>query len=272
MHPQLAGSEQGDKMEYDPLKNKLASAIKLFPDLRVAMYRLMDVVLLRQRYVKREIKAYLSSHPSPGFYDAGAGFCQYSWFVLTHFPQSIAFATDLKTDYLKDFAAYADSFAKGRFSFQSADLQSYCPFEGYNMAVAIDILEHIEDDVAAINNLYQSLLPGGVLIISTPSDTDEAARFTAEHVRPGYNKAELELKLADAGFSVEKSIYSYGKWGSMAWRLMMKYPLQLFAKKLLPLLLPYYIIVYPFAELLMQLDLHSHNSCGTGILVVARKP
>ncbi len=258
-------------MEYDPLKNKLASAIKLFPDLRVTMYRVMDKALLRQRYVKREIVMHLAAFPNPRFYDAGAGFCQYSWFVLKHYPQSITFATDLKTAYLADFATYAESFAKGRFTYRSADLQTYCPSEQYDMAVAIDILEHIEDDVSAIDNLFHALSPRGVLIISTPSDTDEAARFTAEHVRPGYNKAELEQKLVNAGFTVEKSVYSYGRWGSLAWRLMMKYPLQLMGKKLLPLLLPYYLLIYPLAELFMQLDLNSSNSMGTGIIVVARK-
>ena len=36
----------------------------------------------------------------------------------------------------------------------------------------------------------------GILIISTPSDRNEAAKFTEEHIRPGYNKKELEDKFS----------------------------------------------------------------------------
>jgi SAM-dependent methyltransferase len=259
-------------MEYDPLKNNLAKAIQLFPALMVLMYKAMDMLLLRQRYVKREIQTHFRKGESFRCYDAGAGFCQYSWFLLKHFPEAKVFATDLKSDYLASFSNYASGFASGRFSYKIADLQSFVPSHQYNLAIAIDILEHIEDDRAALKNFYQALAPEGLLIISTPSDTDEAAQFTAEHVRPGYAKAELEDKLHGVGFEIVKSIYTYGFWGSLAWRLLMKYPLQLAGKKLLPLLIPYYVMVYPLAEIFMQLDMRKENESGTGILIVAQKP
>jgi trans-aconitate methyltransferase len=259
-------------MEYDPIKDRLATLIDLFPALRKCMYKALDMMLLRQRYVKREILANFRPKESFRFYDAGAGFCQYSWFVLQHWPNAKVFATDLKTDYLKSFSAFTNREAPDRFSYQSADLQHFTPSNSYQLCIAIDILEHIEDDQTTLKNFHQALAPEGILIISTPSDTDEAAKFTAEHVRPGYAKADLEEKLHKAGFELVKSIYTYGKFGSLAWRLMMKYPLQIAGKKLLPLLLPYYLLVYPVAELLMQLDLRMPNPEGTGILVVAQKP
>ncbi|MDD2229483.1 MAG: class I SAM-dependent methyltransferase [Candidatus Cloacimonetes bacterium] len=259
-------------MEYDPLKNKLAKAIQMFPALRILVYKAMDMILLRQRYVKREMLVHFREKESFSFYDAGAGFCQYSWFVLKHWKNSQVLATDLKSDYLKSFGFYAASFASGRFTFKSADLQRYIPPQQYQLAIAIDILEHIEDDNSALRKLYQALAPEGILIISTPSDTDEAAKFTAEHVRPGYSKVDLETKLHKAGFELVKSIYTYGFWGSLAWRLLMKYPMQIAAKKLYPLLLPYYVLVYPISELFMRLDMLKSNSTGTGILIVAQKP
>lgn len=255
-------------MQYDPIKDKLAGLITLFPTLRKYFYKMLNVLLLRQRYVLREIKRYAQADMK--FYDAGAGFCQYSHFVLQHYPQSRVFATDLKTDYLSSYALQQGD----RFSFQSADLQDFVPQRRYHMAIAIDILEHIERDVQAMQNLYTALQPGGILIVSTPSDTDEAAKFTAEHVRPGYAKAELEQKLRICGFEIKKSIYSYGVLGALSWKLMLKYPLQILAKnKLNILLLPFwYALVYPLCEILMYLDLQMHNSTGTGILIVASKP
>jgi len=260
----------GENMEYDPVKNHLAKWIELFPVLRIGMYKVLDIVLLRQRYVQREIKNLLGKNVDFSLYDAGAGFCQYSHYVLQNWPNSIAFASDLKTDYLQGYAIFAEDRFRNRFSFRGADLQHYAPKTQYNLALAIDILEHIPDDMAALKNFYNALSPNGYLIISTPSDTDEAAKFTAEHVRPGYKKTELETKLKESGFRIVKSTWTYGLFGHLAWLLMMKYPLKLAGKALI-LLLPYYILVYPLAEILMRLDLKLPKTSGTGILIVAQK-
>ncbi len=257
-------------MEYDPLKDKVERYISLFPVLRMLFYKAMDLCLLRQHYVKKEIEAWFPNTSGAGFYDAGAGFCQYSWHVLHYWPEARVFATDLKTDYLKSFANSLSTRHKRRFGFKSADLQSYVPSHKYDMAIAIDIMEHIEDDLAVLKNFHEALVPGGMLIISTPSDTDEAAKFTSEHVRPGYNKQELEAKLQKSGFTIEKSIYSYGKYGRLAWKLLIKAPLNLRQKKLILVLPLYLLLIMPLAMLLMKLDMKVKNASGTGIIVVAR--
>ena len=173
----------------------------------------------------------------------------------------------------KDFASFAADRFPGRFTYHTADLQIYTNPNACDIAIAIDILEHIPDDVSAIKNFHHSLAPGGILIISTPSDQDEAARFTEEHVRPGYNKAELEALLSSAGFDILKSIYTYGFWGALSWKLSIKYPFTLLAKhKTLALVLPlWYLFTYPVSYLMMKLDMRVCNSSGTGILIVARK-
>jgi len=274
--PSLLGMEKrtiGVFMEYDPLKDRAASLIRVWPAARVFFYRVLDLLLLRQRYVKLALRQYLPIDRGFRYYDAGAGFCQYSWHVLKNYPAAKVFANDLKRDYLEDFSRYAKKSFPGRFSWQQADLQTFTPRNSYGLATAIDILEHIQDDEAVLRNFNVALADGGILIISTPSDTDEAAKFTSEHVRPGYNKAELEDKLRACGFTILESIYSYGTWGSLAWRLLLKHPLKLIARsKLILLALPiYYLLVFPLLELLMRLDLKSSNPTGTGIIVVAQK-
>lgn len=254
-------------MQYDPIKDKLATYLSIFTMFRTVFYHILDQLLLRQRYVKREIKRYFRD--GFAFYDAGAGFCQYSDFVLKQYPEAEVFACDLKTDYLQSYAAIASE----RFNYQSADLQSYLTSKQYNMAIAVDILEHIKDDRAALRNLHRALSDNGILIISTPSDMDEAAAFTAEHVRPGYNKVELERKIIDSGFEILSSNFSYGFWGALSWKLMMKLPLSMYGMhKALCLLWPlYYGIIYLPAQLLMFIDMHIYNPRGTGIILVARK-
>ena len=261
------------QMEYDPLKAKAARWIRIFPAARELFYRALDLLLLRQRYVKRALGKYFPRGGELRFYDAGAGFCQYSWHVLREYPRAKVFASDLKRNYLEDFALYAKPRFPGRFSWQEAALQLFTPGNSYTLVTAIDILEHIPDDLAVLRNFHSALDENGILIISTPSDTDEAAKFTEEHVRPGYNKAELEQKLRTAGFDILESLYSYGTWGSLAWRLALKYPLSLLGKsKLFLVVLPFYwLLLFPLAETLMRLDLNAKNKSGIGIIVVARK-
>nr|MDK2850675.1 hypothetical protein [Candidatus Cloacimonadota bacterium] len=254
-------------MKYEPVKDNIFSLIRLFPTLRRIFYFCLDFILLRQRYVKREIKKYFKD--GDRFYDAGAGFCQYSDYVLRRYPRAQVFATDLKTDYLQSYASYVGQ----RFSYQTADLVSFCPKISYNMAIAIDILEHIEDDRAVLRNLHNALKEGGYLIISTPSNLDKAARYAEEHVRPGYNKADLEKKLRDLGFKIVSSKYSYGPFGALAWKLQMKFPLAMLrATKYGAIFLPFwYLILSPLMELLMRLDILVDNKQGNGIIIVANK-
>ena len=258
-------------MQYDKVKDIFAKIIDKYSVFRKLFYLLLDLLLLRQWYVKREINKYFSTEKSLRFYDAGAGFGQYSYFVLNRFKKAKIHAADLKTDYIDSFAQYAQNKGWNGFTAQQADLVEYTPKESFDLIIAIDILEHIEDDEQVLQNFRKVLEKGGKLIISSPSNFDESAKFTAEHVRPGYSKEEICSKLERTGFSIRSFEYSYGKFGQIYWKLALKYPLSLISKsKILAILLPiYYIIFYPIAFSFMLLDYYNKNKIGTGIIVVA---
>jgi 2-polyprenyl-3-methyl-5-hydroxy-6-metoxy-1,4-benzoquinol methylase len=261
-------------MQYDPVKDVILKAVRKISYLRKSFFVTLDLLFLRQWYVKARIKRWFPKAKPLSFFDAGAGFCQYSDFILSGWKQSTAFALDLKTDYLKDFNEYASRKYPQRFNWISSDLVTYHPAKQYDLIAAIDILEHIENDRQVLSNFIAALKPGGKLVISTPSDLDETARFTAEHVRPGYAKSEMQEKLITAGFVIDSLDYSYGKWGHLSWKLAIKIPLLLVSvSKIMLLLLPiYYICLYPLIYLLMRIDIKSDNKTGNGLVVVAEKP
>ncbi|HPV15675.1 MAG TPA: class I SAM-dependent methyltransferase [Candidatus Cloacimonadota bacterium] len=260
-------------MQYEPIKDHIASLLNGSACFRVLLYKLLDLLLLRQRYVKAEIAKHLKHGLKQRVYDAGAGYCQYSWYILERFSEARVFALDLKVDYIRDFVAWLQGEQKQRFSFTQGDLQTYRPKNSYNLILAVDILEHIPDDMAVLTGFYNCLEKGGNLIISTPSDTDEAAKFTAEHVRPGYSMKELVGKLETVGFEIIEKRYSYGFWGSLAWRLSIRNPLKMINKsKLCLAFLPFYLLaVLPFTVLFNHLDMKTDNRGGTGIIIVAEK-
>ena len=258
-------------MHYDIIKDKFARLIEIVPAFRKLFYLLLDLLLLRQWYVKKTIRKFFPKNKPLRFYDAGAGFGQYSYFILKYFNKAKVHAVDLKTDYMDSFVQYAKLEGWQDFTAQQADLVDYVPNDKFDLIVAIDILEHIKDDIQVLKNFRQVLDDGGKLIISSPSTFDESAKFVEEHVRPGYDKDEIISKLENAGFRIISFDFSYGRLGHLAWLLTMKYPMSLLGiSKLFFILLPiYYLVFYPVSALFMCIDVRVKNKTGTGVIVVA---
>lgn len=90
-----------------------------------------------------------------------------------------------------------------------SDLESL-PFESstFNVITALDVLEHVDNDLAAIDELLRVIKENGVLVITVPaygflwSEHDEAL-----HHRRRYAASELRNKLTNSGFEVERITY-----------------------------------------------------------------
>ena len=226
--------------------------------------------ILRQWYVKKAIRKYLQTNKDVLFYDAGAGFCQYSYFVLKSYNKAAVYATDLQIDIEREKRFLGQH---ASFDGANADLQTFVSPQKADMVIAIDILEHIENDEAVLKNFHSSMKENAVLIIHTPSDKDAAATFTSEHVRPGYSMTCIVEKATANGFQVIEGKYSYGFWGSLYWKLTVKNSLSLISfSSIIWILLPFYILViFPFALIFMCLDFITNNGAGNGILLVCKK-
>lgn len=75
--------------------------------------------------------------------------------------------------------------------------------EGFDLVCAFDVLEHIEEDAAALEQWHSWLRPGGVLLLSVPA---HGSRWNAGDVWAGhyrrYEREGLVRLLAQNGFSV----------------------------------------------------------------------
>jgi SAM-dependent methyltransferase len=78
-----------------------------------------------------------------------------------------------------------------------------------DLVVAFDVLEHIEDDLAAANEAHRVLRPGAMLLVAVPADPRlwSAHDDAVGHVRR-YTRPTLTTLLTDAGFTIE----SIGSW------------------------------------------------------------
>ena len=269
-------------MQYDPIKNIFAGFIKIHPIFRILFFKILNLMFLRSWYVRRELKRIrkIFKEKEISIYDAGTGYSQYVYFMLNHLKPCSIYAVDVKEDWIKDISGFYKTIEKNEVSFGIEDLTQIDHKEKFDLIISVDVMEHIVEDVKVFENFYRALRPEGILLINTPSiyggsdvhdDDDES--FVGEHARNGYSIEELETKLHPLGFKTNKSFYTYGFWGTLAWRLGIKYPIFMVnISKLFLLVLPFYfILTFPFTLLFMLFDYKRKNNIGTGLTFIAEK-
>lgn len=82
------------------------------------------------------------------------------------------------------------------------------PFkEKYEFIGIYDIIEHIEDDRTALENLYNALKPGGLVNITVPACKFLWSQFDELDHKRRYSKRELIDKVREAGFIVHRTSF-----------------------------------------------------------------
>ncbi len=267
---------------YDPIKRSLGNVFNRSPWLRRLFYNLLDLLLLRTWHVHRELRHWAKGRTREplDILDAGAGYGQYTYWLSGLSSLWRILAVDVKEEQVADSNSFFRVIGRPQVQFAVQDLVLYQEPNSFDLAIAVDVMEHILEDVEVFRNIHASLKDGGMLLISTPSDqggsdvhADSETSFIEEHVRDGYNIHEIQQKLRTAGFERIEARYSYGEPGQISWRLSMKYPILLLGQSrwffaLLPF---YYLITFPFCLLLNWLDARGKHDSGTGLIVKAWK-
>ena len=267
-------------MKYDPIKKVFGNIVSDRVMLRKIFYRLLDMMFLRAWHVKKTIKNLFSPSDKIRILDAGMGFGQYTYFMSKYFKNPDILAVDVKNEQVNDCTNFFTKAEIRNVKFEIADLTKIEYKDEFDFILSVDVMEHIVEDEVVFGNFFNALKKGGKLLVNTPSDLggsdaheDDDESFIEEHARNGYSKEDIESKLKRAGFGIEHFSYSYGKFGTISWRLGIKYPILIAGvHKSLMLLLPiYYILTLWLTLILMWLDVHTKNVEGTGVLVIAVK-
>ena len=206
-------------MQYDPIKQSFGKVFNSTPFLRKLFYKLLDLLLLRSWHIRRELKKLNREGFRPEeIADAGSGFGQYVYYLSKHYPEAQITGLDIKQEQVDDCNHFFAAIKRDKkVSFKHADLTLLEESNAWNLTLSVDVMEHIEDDRTVLRHLYRGLKPGGILLISTPSDQggsdvhhEHDQSFIDEHVRDGYGIEEIDEKLRQAGFSDIQIKYSYG--------------------------------------------------------------
>lgn len=267
-------------MKYDPVKNVFGKIVSRNVLLRRVFYRMLDLMFLRSWHVRKTIKSIYKSDDTINIFDAGMGFGQYSYFMAKRFRGCKIYGVDVKDEQVDDCNYFFEKAGFKNVKFEVADLTKINHNNEYDFILNVDVMEHIIEDELVLKNFSNALKKGGRLLINTPSDLggsdahdEHDESFIEEHARVGYSKQDITDKLERAGLKVVSFNYTYGKFGTISWRLGIKYPILMTgASKLFILLLPfYYFFTLWLVLILMWLDVVFENKEGTGITVVAEK-
>jgi SAM-dependent methyltransferase len=103
--------------------------------------------------------------------------------------------------------------APGR-SLVEADLTRPWPpdAETFDAVLALDVIEHLDDDRGAVNRLAERIVPGGVLIVSVPALPDLFGEFDAiQGHRRRYLPETLRAAFSESGLEVDR-VFWWGEW------------------------------------------------------------
>ncbi len=93
----------------------------------------------------------------------------------------------------------------------------------FDTIVCINVIEHIEDDVAAAKKMCDILEPGGRVIVLAPAFSFLYSPYDRKvgHYRR-YTKATLRTTLESAGFQM-KRLYYFNMLGALGWLVVFKF-------------------------------------------------
>ena len=89
------------------------------------------------------------------------------------------------------------------------DAADFQPLRGsFDSVVCLNVVEHVQDDLGALRNIFSALKPGGRAIILVPQDQNAYGTLdeVLGHCRR-YSEAQLRARMEAAGFTVERMLH-----------------------------------------------------------------
>jgi len=92
--------------------------------------------------------------------------------------------------------------------FKVMDIAAHRWERTFDLVVCADVVEHIDDDVAALRHMAEMVNPGGYIVVATLQGRMRCFETTIGHLR-NYAPGELQRKMGQAGLNVDRVV----EWG-----------------------------------------------------------
>jgi 2-polyprenyl-3-methyl-5-hydroxy-6-metoxy-1,4-benzoquinol methylase len=162
--------------------------------------------------------------------EVGSGIGTFSQKIIRDVQHSHITLTDISLPYVKKLEERFSKSNDGNNNINNNNNISICKldlnckadyekigYEKFDSIIAINVLEHVEDDIFALQQLYKMLKSEGILIILVPCHKFlyNVIDTNVGHFRR-YTKKDLELKIRKTRFSIERMFY-FNMLGIIGW-------------------------------------------------------
>lgn len=237
--------------------------------LRVRVRRLMPKL---EQLIQRLTADKSRSETILSVIDVGCGTGILSLEIAKRFPQVHVTGMDNCAELIEKGTAIVRKAGIQNCAFQVADTLTLNAKDTFDLAICIDILEHIEDDTKAISMIRQCLKPGGYALFHVPGLYRRWMFFGRKqnfdvkgHVRPGYTLEDIAAKITREGFAIKEAHYTYGWLETVTNNMSYLITGADHRNK------HFYALAFPLLNALAFLGQWSRPTWGAGVVVVAEK-
>jgi SAM-dependent methyltransferase len=156
--------------------------------------------------------------------EVGGGDGRISFEVVDHGHQGPIHITEFDPSLVSEAERIKARGGYDRVTVSQRDLRQLSADTTFDQVLAIDVLEHIDDDELAVQEIAAAMAPGARVVVSVPTPRyptvfGRAFHEHLGHVRDGYWHEDLERLFTAAGLRPVAHRYYTGAWVSRACRL-----------------------------------------------------
>lgn len=268
-------------MKYAPIIKRIDNLFAQSSYGHLFLFKALELILPRTWHIKRELFKWRSKHSEhQHILDAGSGLGQYSYMLSKMNPNWSIEGLDSNPQLVAHCNQVFRNLKMDNVIFKTCDLEKHICTNQFDLILATDLAEYLQDDKQLFKNLYDGLKPGGSILLYThlidsehPQTKRARFKLVDEQFRNGYTAPEIKAKLQEAGFTKISKRFVFGPAGTVSWHLSIFYPLKMLNTSFaFAVILPiYYLIALPIVVLLNYIDSHTGHLSGTAIVIKARK-
>jgi 2-polyprenyl-3-methyl-5-hydroxy-6-metoxy-1,4-benzoquinol methylase len=206
--------------------------------------------------------------------DFGCEDATFTYWLADRYPGARVSAVDIDESAVSACIAARPNRYANRVNFEAKAFSNLAP-SSFDLITVFDVLEHIDEDRAAIRHLALSMRPAGTLLVHVPRDRwitwsgvvhrvrdEEAWRINPGHVRQGYSPESITKLLSEEGLVVKDVQTWFGRWGVLAFAVYsrLEHPI------------PLRLISVPVTDLCAFLDRRTPTPEGNSVFIRAVKP
>lgn len=207
--------------------------------------------------------------------DAGCGSGDYAFYLAKKFPSVNIIACDIDKKVVSECSIMLSLIKLKNIKFLQCNLLDLKTKNQYDLVYAIDVLEHIQKNCLALENMCRALKKGGYLYLHLPNKKKEVSFFSPqqfkeynafeskEHIGKSYSLEELAGLLKKRQLKIIKKGKTFGFWGALGWECN-----QLLKEKRIIYL---NAILIPMFKLFGYIDTLFPIKKGNGMFILAQK-